>query len=106
VAYTIEVNHMQPSDGSVVRAMRVTGYVPANTTTALGVQPIIGWTAAISRDHADMLGRRVYVEGLGLYRIEDVTHRAIENTLDIAVPRPQDAAVVTMAEARVILLPD
>lgn len=79
-----------------VRTMRVTGYTPTGNKTALGDKLIIGKTAAVSRNCMELLGEYVYIEGLGVRFIHDLTAKWVGDefntcTIDVAVPTKKDA---------------
>ena len=79
-----------------VREMRVTGYLPTGKKTALGEKVITGKTAAVSRNCIDLLGEKVYIQGIGIRYINDLTAEWLDDkygicTLDIAVPNKSSA---------------
>jgi hypothetical protein len=80
-----------------VRHMRVTGYIPANNSKgALGEHVVIGKTAAVSRKCMDLLGDTVYIEGHGVWKINDLTAKWLDDkhkvcTIDLAVPNKTEA---------------
>jgi 3D (Asp-Asp-Asp) domain-containing protein len=79
-----------------VRTMRVTGYTPTGNKTALGDNLIVGKTAAVSRNCMELLGEYVYIEGLGVRYIHDLTAKWVGDefnicTVDVAVPTEKDA---------------
>lgn len=78
-----------------VRTMRVTGYTPTGNKTALGDKLIVGKTAAVSRNCMELLGEYVYIEGLGVRYIHDLTAKWVGDefnicTVDVAVPTEKD----------------
>lgn len=79
-----------------VRTMRVTGYTPTGSKTALGDKLIVGKSAAVSRNCMELLGEYVYIEGLGVRYIHDLTAKWVGDefnicTVDVAVPTEKDA---------------
>ena len=79
-----------------VRTMRVTGYTPTGNKTALGDKLVVGKTAAVSRNCMELLGEYVYIEGLGVRYIHDLTAKWVGDefnicTVDVAVPTEKDA---------------
>lgn len=79
-----------------IRTMRVTGYTPTGNKTALGDKLIVGKTAAVSRNCMELLGEYVYIEGLGVRYIHDLTAKWVGDefnicTVDVAVPTEKDA---------------
>ena len=93
------------------RDMRVTGYTPTGKKTALGEDVIVGYTAAISPNCADsFLGKRVYIRGLGVRYINDLTAAWVAEkydvcTLDIAVPNKQETLRIGNEIKQVVRIP-
>lgn len=93
------------------REMRVTGYTPTGDKTALGEKVVVGYTAAISPNCADsFLGSKVYVQGLGVRYVNDLTATWVEEkydmcTLDVVVPNNQEALRVGNEIKRVVRIP-
>jgi 3D (Asp-Asp-Asp) domain-containing protein len=48
--------------------------------TAILEKPVAGWTAAVSRElvHLGWMGRRIYLEGLGVFKVNDVMAESVE----------------------------
>lgn len=51
--------------------------------TAIMEKPIPGYTAAISRDHLYLLNKKVYIQDVGVFKINDLMNKRFENSLDI-----------------------
>ena len=86
----------KPTPIEKVRTMRVTGYTPTGSKTALGDKLIVGKTAAVSRNCMELLGEYVYIEGVGVRYIHDLTAKWVGDefnicTIDVAVPTEKDA---------------
>ena len=86
----------KPTPIEKVRTMRVTGYTPTGNKTALGDNLIVGKSAAVSRNCMELLGEYVYIEGLGVRYIHDLTAKWVGDefnicTVDVAVPTEKDA---------------
>lgn len=64
------------------REVDLTGYT-GHGKTALGTVPQEGRTVAVSPDMMNWLGKRVYIEGLGVFKVEDLTSRRLTNTIDL-----------------------
>lgn len=63
------------------REVTVTQYHYRNPNpTAVLEKPVAGWTAAISRDllHLGWMGKRIYLEGLGVFKVNDVMAESVE----------------------------
>ena len=92
----IECLIRKPTPVEKVRTMRVTGYTPTGNKTALGDNLIVGKTAAVSRNCMELLGEYVYIEGIGVRYIHDLTAKWVGDefnicTVDVAVPTEKDA---------------
>jgi len=51
--------------------------------TALLEKPISGWTCAVSRDLMDWLGGTVYIQDVGVRRVNDLMHSRYEKSVDV-----------------------
>ena len=108
---SIELHQYATVADTKTREMRVTGYIPTGNKTALGEDVVVGYTAAISPNCADsFLGSKVYVQGLGVRYVNDLTATWVGEkydmcTLDIAVPNNQEALRVGNEIKRVVRIP-
>ena len=108
---SIELHQYATVADTKTREMRVTGYTPTGNKTALGEDVVVGYTAAISPNCADsFLGSKVYVQGLGVRYVNDLTATWVGEkydmcTLDIAVPNNQEALRVGNEIKRVVRIP-
>ena len=108
---SIELHQYTTVADTKTREMRVTGYTPTGSKTALGENVVVGYTAAISPNCADsFLGSKVYVQGLGVRYVNDLTATWVEEkydicTLDVAVPNNQEALRVGNEIKRVVRIP-
>ena len=85
--------------------MKVTGFVAKhNEKTSLMTKPKIGYSVAVSRDKLHLLGKKVYIEGLGVRRIESVMAKSINNTVDVLVPSKKEAKKIGNKHRRVVIL--
>ena len=61
-------------------------------TTAINERPIPGRTCAVSRDLMYMLGKKIYIEGLGVFKVNgeiranDLMNKRYSKTIDICGP--------------------
>ena len=108
---SVELHQYTTVADTKTREMRVTGYTPTGKKTALGENVVVGYTAAISPNCADsFLGSKVYVQGLGVRYVNDLTATWVGEkydmcTLDIAVPNNQEALRVGNEIKRVVRIP-
>ena len=107
----VELHQYTTVADTKTREMRVTGYTPTGKKTALGEDVIVGYTAAISPNCADsFLGERVYIRGLGVRYINDLTAAWVAEkydvcTLDIAVPNKQETLRIGNEIKQVVRIP-
>lgn len=80
------------------RRLDITGYTASREEcdedpgiTAILERPIAGGTCAVSRDLTHWLGCDVYVEGVGVLRVNDLMHPRFNNRLDLVFARRGDA---------------
>ena len=108
---SVELHQYTTVADTKTREMRVTGYTPTGNKTALGEDVVVGYTAAISPNCANsFLGSKVYVQGLGVRYVNDLTATWVGEkydmcTLDIAVPNNQEALRVGNEIKRVVRIP-
>ena len=109
--FNVELHQYTTVADTKTREMRVTGYIPTGNKTALGENVVVGYTAAISPNCADsFLGSKVYVQGLGVRYVNDLTATWVGEkydmcTLDVAVPNNQEALRVGNEIKRVVRIP-
>lgn len=75
-----------------------------NGNTALGTTPTVGRTVAVSRDLQHWLGAWIYIEGRGVYRVEDLMNARWENKIDILMPTKDQAFKFGVRELEVSLI--
>ena len=73
---------------------------------ALGEPAIPGWTVAVSRDHLELLGRRVYITGLGLRRVTDLMAEDLKGGVDICLGTERDARAFGRQTVKLVPLPE
>ncbi len=109
--FSVELHQYTTVADTKTREMRVTGYTPTGDKTALGEKVVVGYTAAISPNCADsFLGSKVYVQGLGVRYVNDLTATWVGEkydmcTLNVAVPNNQEALRVGNEIKRVVRIP-
>lgn len=86
-----------PAQGATTHSVTCTAYsigdnhTPKTGLTASGTRPRHNWTVAVSRDlekHFPM-GSTLYIEGVGICRVEDRMHRRIKNRIDVYKRTPR-----------------
>lgn len=91
------------------QTMRITGYVPNSRNGAINKKIVVGRTAAVSRKCAYMLNEDVYVEGHGVWHVNDLTAKWLDTkhnvcTLDLAVPTESHARKIGNKHKQVVRL--
>ena len=71
--------------------------------TALMVKPKPGMTAAVSRDNLHMLNRKIYIEGIGVWKVESVMNERWKDRIDLLMGT-KDAIRFGITNAKVVLL--
>lgn len=104
-----EPQHTRPMI-MMVRA-KVTAYTASRSETdsdpgrtAIMERPVPGWTCAVSRDLAHWLGGRVWIEGVGVRRVNDLMHGRFRQRVDVLVGQVKEAASVSADERKVVFL--
>ncbi|MGE4417709.1 MAG: hypothetical protein AB7D26_10765 [Marinobacterium sp.] len=72
--------------------------------TATMEKPIPGWTCAVSRDLSHWLGGRVWIEGVGVRRVNDLMHGRYKKRLDVLVGKPGEALQMASGQRQVVFL--
>lgn len=72
--------------------------------TAINTKPIPGHTVAVSRDLSYMLGKEIWIEGLGVWHVNDVMNKRYDSRIDIVVKNKEIAKAWGKRERRVVLL--
>lgn len=70
--------------------------------TALMERPVSGWTCAVSRDLMRFLGDMVYIEGIGVRRVNDLMNERFEKRIDVFVGTKEQAREIGKKERRVV----
>ena len=106
---TVNINTNQVED--FYPNMTVTAYSPeigqtdsTPYTTAILEKPVQGWTVAISPDLLKFLGDQVYIEGQGVYRVEDRMNDRFRERIDIFFSDAEMAMSFGKKNLRVVFL--
>lgn len=90
---------------------RVTAYTnaPGETdgdpeNTAIMEKPVAGWTCAVSRDLMHWLGGRVYIEGMGVRRVNDLMNERFSERVDVFIGTVKEARAFGVQNRKVIFL--
>lgn len=75
---------------------------PENTATM--ERAVVGGTCAVSRDLMHWLGGRIYIEGVGVRRVNDLMNARFERSVDIFVGDVKQAKEFGRQEKQVIFL--
>lgn len=97
------------SPGRFYEDMTITAYTAREEETdstpeytALMECPIPGYTVAVSRDLMKYLGWSVYIEGYGVWRVNDLMNPRYEKRIDLCVPHVDVARSIGVKERRVV----
>jgi len=75
-----------------------------NKNTATMERPVAGRTCAVSRDLIKWLGGRVYIEGIGVRRVNDLMNTRFEQSLDVYIGSVKEAIKLGKQRMRVVYL--
>ena len=96
---------------SNVLNVTVTAYTPrARETdstpqfTAIMSRSRPGYTAAVSRDLINYLGRKIYIEGVGVFKLEDVMNRRYRQRIDLMFGSVKAAREFGVKKLKVVVL--
>ncbi|MFW6310832.1 MAG: hypothetical protein ACOC1K_01205 [Nanoarchaeota archaeon] len=62
-----------------------------NMNTAIMEKPYPGRTVAVSQDLSYLLGKTIYIEGIGIRRVNDLMNKRYTKTVDVLVPTKEMA---------------
>lgn len=92
--YNLKVNNtLIHTNQPISYKMRITGYISKpNAKTALGEKVQSGYTCAVSPDCIFLLGKKIYVKGYGIRRVNDLTADWLDDkfgmcTIDLATTK-------------------
>lgn len=77
-----------------------------NKNTALMEIPKPGWSIAVSQDLSYLLGRKVYIEGIGVRYVNDLMNKRYIKRADILVPTKKMARNFGVKKNRKLILID
>lgn len=107
-AITEQAYEMQKRFSLVVEA---TAYTPRKQEcnddiehTALMVKPKPGWHVAVSHDLMWMLGKKVYIKGVGVRFVADLMNERFSNKIDIMMPTVKGAKKFGTQELEIVVL--
>jgi len=72
--------------------------------TATMEKPVQGKTCAVSRDLIHWLGGRIYIEGIGVRRVNDLMNKRFDATVDLYMEKVNDAELFGKVTKRVVFL--
>ena len=72
--------------------------------TALMEEPTPGYTVAVSQDLKRWLGKRIYIQGLGVFRVNDLMNKRFTNRVDILVHSVRKALEFGKQQRKVVLV--
>lgn len=72
--------------------------------TAILTRPVEGRTIAVSQDHVDWLGRKVYIPGYGVRYVEDLMNARFKDRIDFFIESTREAADFGVKKLQIILL--
>jgi 3D (Asp-Asp-Asp) domain-containing protein len=75
-----------------------------NTNTATMEKPKPGYTCAVSRDLLQWLGGTIYIEGLGVWKVNDLMNKRFTNRIDLCVGTVKYARELGLKELNVVFL--
>lgn len=80
------------ADFYMLTNVTVTAYSPSPeetddtpNQTAIMEEPVIGYTCAVSRDLKYLLGKRIYIEGLGVFKVNDLMNKRYTKRVDLCM---------------------
>lgn len=93
-SYTVTLTAYSPSRGE-------TDSTP--NKTAILEKPIPGKTCAVSRDLIDYLGKKVYILGYGVFKVNDLMNKRYEKRIDICMGKKEAVKFGKKENIKVVL---
>ena len=108
------IKSMDITDKPIVIAVTRTAYTASQDEcdstphiTATGTKPKVGRTIAVSRDlFKHLKHRKVYIEGLGIFTIEDTMNERYSNRVDLLVSSKSEAKKIGIGKIKMMVLPE
>ena len=75
-----------------------------NRHTAIMERPVAGRTCAVSRDLIHWLGGRVYIEGVGVRRVNDLMNKRFSERVDVFIGTVAEARAFGVQNRKVVFL--
>lgn len=76
----------------------------APNETAIMEEPVPGWTCAVSRDMIHLLNKKIYIEGVGVFVVNDIMNKRFTNRIDICIGNKEDAISFGKKVCNVVVL--
>jgi len=102
IVYREPVQHMVCTVTAYTNRVSETNSDPGRT--AILEAPKAGWTCAVSRDLMHWLGGKVYIEGIGVRRVNDLMNRRFTGSLDLYMGKVKDAVRFGKQRRQVVFL--
>jgi len=72
--------------------------------TAIMETPVPGWTCAVSRDMIHLLNKKIYIEGIGVFVVNDVMNKRFTKRIDICMGNKEKAISFGKKNSNVVVL--
>ena len=72
--------------------------------TAIMETPVPGWTCAVSRDLIHLLNKKIYIEGIGVFLVNDVMNKRFTKRIDICMGNKEKAISFGKKNSNVVVL--
>ena len=107
---TVEINKNNKPKNPI-QSFTITAYTAHKSETnnnpqltAIMEKPIPGGTCAVSREFMHWLGSRIYIERIGVRRVNDLMNKRFTNRIDLCVPTKKDAKKFGKQKHNVVFL--
>ena len=74
--------------------------------TAIMEKPVPGWTVAVSQDLKNWLGKKVYIEGVGVRKVNDLMNKRYSNRIDVCMGERKQSLNFGVKKNRQVVLLD
>lgn len=102
--------HRKYQELAQINNVTITAYSPSieetnenPDKTAIMEKPVIGYTCAVSRDLMYLLGKKIYIENVGVYKVNDLMNKRYKKRIDLCMNK-KDAIAYGVNKSNLVVI--